>query len=96
MIASVVDLLFIFVEQILGSGRWAFPMKTIVDPLFEHSRISGGNLLSSEAIIDDDSQFVRVCKRFNEELGEWFFGRRNCLDIILLEAVPDGKFYAYV
>ena len=48
------------------------------------------------AIIDDDSQFLRVCKRFNEELGEWFFGRRNCLDIILLEAVPDGKFYAYV
>ena len=48
------------------------------------------------AIIDDDSQFVRVCKRFNEELGEWFFSQRNCLNIILLEAVPDGKFYAYV
>ena len=70
LIASVVDPLFTFVEQILGAGQWAFPMKTLVDPLFEHSRICGGNLLSSGAIIDDDSQFVRVCKRFNAELGE--------------------------
>ena len=30
------------------------------------------------AIIDDDSQFARVCKRFYEELGEWFFSWRNC------------------
>ena len=48
------------------------------------------------AIIDDDSQFARVCKRFYEELGECFFSWRNCWDIILIETVSDGKFYAYV